>query len=82
MFLDAYVSRDRLAKRPELGLEELVQPDGQLDVETRITAQREVADLLVEQVEYADVVILNKDELLTPARRSVLREVSDPPEAW
>jgi G3E family GTPase len=31
----------------------------------------------LKQAEYADVVILNKDELLQPARRGVLREVGE-----
>lgn len=66
-------------KRPELGLSEVEV----LDIETRATAQREVAELLVEQVEYADVVILNKDELLTPpSRRALLHEVVQTLNPW
>lgn len=89
VFLDAYTSRDTLLKRPELGLNELMEAEGRgkegvysLDIETRATAQREVAELLVEQVEYADVVILNKDGLLPAPRRSLLREVVQTLNPW
>jgi G3E family GTPase len=89
VFLDAYTSKDTLMKRPELGLNELIEGEGgreegvfSLDIETRLTAQREVADLLVEQVEYADVVILNKDGLLPSLSRSLLREVVQTLNPW
>lgn len=87
VFLDAYTSRDSLLKRPELGLAEMMQsgPEGgirSLDIEARATAQREVAELLVEQVEYADVVILNKDGLLAHPSRALLAEVAQTLNPW
>jgi hypothetical protein len=46
IFLDAYTSRAKVKDRPELGLAE----EEALDESAMATAQREVADLLVEQV--------------------------------
>ena len=60
-FLDDYRSRDDLRDRPALGA----------DVED----ERTIADLLADQVEFADVLVLNKCDLVTDDERAELRAI-------
>lgn len=60
-FLDDYRSRDDLRDRPALGA----------DTED----ERTIADLLADQVEFADVLVLNKCDLVSDAERAELRAI-------
>ena len=69
VFLDAYASRSLLAERPDLA-EAGAVAGGRAGV-----GQRAVVDLLVEQVECADVVVLNKVDLVSPDQLAALRGI-------
>ncbi len=60
-FLADWHSRDDLRDRPVLGAES--------------EDERTIADLLADQVEFADVLVLNKTDLVSDAERGVLRAI-------
>ena len=64
-FLQEYESRDVIANRPDLGGNEAQGGSG----------QRRVVDLLVEQVECADIVLLNKSDMVNEAELKHLEQV-------
>ena len=64
-FLQEYESRDVIANRPDLGGNEAQGGSG----------QRRVVDLLVEQVECADIVLLNKSDMVNETELKHLEQV-------
>ena len=74
-FLGAYESTDRLANRPDLGSNDAGNDPSFAMAVYDGSAQRAVVDLLVEQVECADVVLLNKVDLIAAEPRALLKQV-------
>merc|ERR1712232_462275 len=60
-FLKDYCSQDKLPDRKELGAEE--------------GDKRTIVDLLVDQAEFANVIVLNKTDLVTPKELGRLRGI-------
>lgn len=78
-FMELYGSEDRMEDRPELG-EEVEQDDdvlllGAKPMDAGMGARKAVAQLLVEQVEVADVVLLNKGDRIDEAEMARLHEL-------
>mmetsp|Transcript_9348 Transcript_9348/g.12314 ORF Transcript_9348/g.12314 Transcript_9348/m.12314 type:complete len:590 (-) Transcript_9348:244-2013(-) len=73
VFLDAYLSGDTIDKRPDLGL----GPDAEetADEGPTMIPQKAVVDLLIEQVECADIILLNKIDVISDDRLEVLKEI-------
>jgi G3E family GTPase len=72
-FLDSYLSRESMGERPDLGVDES-DPAVQRAV-MEGSAQRAVADLLVEQVECADVLVINKADTVDDEKMQLLLNV-------
>lgn len=73
-FLEAYTSGDRMLQRPDLGIAE-DDPAFQQSMIEGGGAQRSVVDLLVEQVECADVLVLNKMDTLAEDKKELLMQI-------
>ena len=65
-FLEHWESKQCLDERPELGTDDYEEGGG----------ERQLVDLLVEQIECADVLVLNKMDQVDAKQQGVLREVS------
>eukprot|EP00903_Cladosiphon_okamuranus_P018046 g16607.t1 len=70
-FLEAYTTGDRMVQRPDLGVKQDDPAFAQSMMEGG-GAQRAVVDLLVEQVECADVLVLNKMDTLDESNQELL----------
>ncbi|CAM9278731.1 unnamed protein product [Ascophyllum nodosum] len=73
-FLEAYTTGDSMMQRPDLGVSE-DDPTFQQSMVEGGGAQRAVVDLLVEQVECADVLVLNKMDTLPENKKGLLTEI-------
>eukprot|EP00904_Undaria_pinnatifida_P014190 jgi/Undpi1/9901/HiC_scaffold_28.g12355.m1 len=73
-FLAAYTTGDRMMQRPDLGVKE-DDPAFQQSMVEGGGAQRAVVDLLVEQVECADVLVLNKMDTIDEDKQELLTEI-------
>ncbi|CAN0257884.1 unnamed protein product [Ectocarpus sp. 6 AP-2014] len=73
-FLEAYTSSERMMHRPDLGVSE-DDPTFQQSMMAGGGAQRAVVDLLVEQVECADVLVLNKMDTLEEGKQEILTSI-------
>ncbi|CAM9197284.1 unnamed protein product [Pylaiella littoralis] len=73
-FLAAYTTGDRMTNRPDLGVRE-EDPAFQQSMIEGGGAQRAVVDLLVEQVECADVLVLNKMDTLDEGNQEILTAI-------
>ncbi|CAM9156263.1 unnamed protein product [Ectocarpus sp. 13 AM-2016] len=73
-FLEAYTSSERMMHRPDLGVLE-DDPAFQQSMMEGGGAQRAVVDLLVEQVECADVLVLNKMDTLEEGKQEILTSI-------
>ncbi|CAM9297425.1 unnamed protein product [Choristocarpus tenellus] len=72
-FLEAYTTGDRMLQRPDLGMGE-DDPTFQQALAGG-SAQRAVVDLLVEQVECADMLVLNKMDTLEDGKEGLLMDI-------
>eukprot|EP00752_Nemacystus_decipiens_P004175 g3817.t1 len=73
-FLTAYTTGDRMMQRPDLGVSE-EDPTFQQSMVGGGGALRAVVDLLVEQVECADVLVLNKMDTLDESNQEILTSI-------
>jgi G3E family GTPase len=69
-FTQLYSSRDAMHRRPDLFVEEKGEPEEEAECE------RKVVDLLVEQMECADFVVLNKKDKCTEDEMSALASIA------
>ena len=74
-FLDAYAETASIAQRPDLAAPVDDDPSPFLMARFDHSLQRSVVDLLVEQVECADVLLLNKKDLVTEKQMDRLAEI-------
>ena len=74
-FLDAYAETASIAQRPDLAAPVDDDPSPFLMARFDHSLQRSVVDLLVEQVECADVLLLNKKDLVTQQQMDRLAEI-------
>ena len=74
-FFDLYSSKNDMADHVEL-----IGPDTagveRYDELGQVQVERKVVDLLVEQVECADMIVLNKDDRVDAKQRAVLRSIA------
>ena len=72
-FLLEWESRDEVHERPDLGFQ--AEEDGEEEGYGEDVAERKIVSLLVEQVECADVIVLNKCDQVGGAQLPVLEQV-------
>ena len=75
-FLELDASKDHIKTNPDLVFTETLKEESRkshASTEVHIHTDRRVVDLLVEMLECADCVILNKSDRISPARLQQLR---------
>jgi len=77
VFLDAYTSADKISQRPDLAEapEGLTPEAAELPAGAGGSAQRAVVDLLIEQVECADILVLNKMDMVSEEKLALLKGI-------